>query len=459
MRRIYVFLSTLMFVVGLNAQQDALLEKFEATAAYDLSDKQAYAVDIKNVGTSVEDCQAKAEIQALFAITFLDITKSNKARGSFKLAQMTVFEGPKKADFINFFNGKLKTQGGGAIIKSEINVNFPPIKKEKKKYETVTTVHVNKMMLRSLLEQGKMIESAAEIVTGLGYKPTVFIVPGDLWMEQAGWMKDGQTDYLAVSSDDLAKISQKIEARFKDVFVVKTLKQAVDNIKVRDAQSNNRSKYGKQVETDNQSLSRSAQADIWLKINYDKPKNTGINNVIELSLKAEDPYNDGASVAITDVHTIRTVGNDPTAIRDAAVNSACDEFESSVLSFFKERETKGLLGRLSFISVNPDVDFKLNTVNYNGQEATLEEVLPVLIESKILGQAQPAGIANETEMPYIITIPTKTKNLAGKVVAYNFQTFAADIIKEIKKLGGNFDCVTEQLGVGDVQILFTQKKQ
>ena len=469
MKRNFILITLVFCVFGLiSFGQDMTTphweENYQFEALMDLKDGGSVAVDITNQGRDINECINKARSQAIYTIIFKGYGKTAKASASTPLAEMS-----KYSQNMDFFKNYLASNTGGLafVSKATTNTSKPGKKIKKKLIETTTTVFVLKSKLREDLEKQGFIESAADIVANLGGKPSLLIVPDDGWMEAIGFMKEidnqglkeKRPDYIGASSDkQLNQIQSFIEARFGDVFDIKNLKAIVDGMANLDARDNMRSKYGTKVESDFDVFARSASADLWLKVNLTKNKIAGgTEQQYSLTFTALDPYTK-SNVITTEPVTLKTAGDNFSSLLENAINSSCDNFRPRVINYFLEREKNGLNGVINFISANEEVDFKMTTGNFGGRDYPLERVLPGMIKKLTKKPAAPIGAGNETNMSFGVTIPTKSEDpFSGEMMPYRFNDFALDVINEIKKTG-DFTIITEQVGVGEITILFIEEQ-
>ena len=78
------------------------LEKdYSVVATFDHASNEIFVVNVENIGTSEEDCNAKAKIQALYHVIFNNVAQTKRAKGSRKLATDEEYTA-KERDFINF---------------------------------------------------------------------------------------------------------------------------------------------------------------------------------------------------------------------------------------------------------------------------------------------------------------------------------------------------------------------
>lgn len=457
----------LLITIGLKAQSQTLPWDENGVTylpGLDQIGGKNIVVIVKNRGSSVDNCNLKAKQQALFQLIFLGISVgANGYSGSQKIADMSDYK-QKKTEFDSYITNDAVKYISDASVYSKYPVN----KIDKKTYEVYTLVTIQKLDLIKDLTGRKLVRSAADIVSSLGYKPSILIVPSDEWMTRKSFFKVVQSDVgklkiynyedAIVELKEFKQISTKIKARYDDVFDIKELSSLMQNIATDKATNNMQNLKTQESELD--LIARVVNANLWIKIDLVKESvNNGTQTQYSVSCNGIDPYT-GSSVINGDVHPLITNGDNFSDLINGVVVKAMDELSPRIFDYFLKRETSGINGSIEFkfsqeladqgISFNSDIEIEGDT--YDMGEVITSMINKFSIERKLDG-ATDAYIRK-----YDVHIPTKVEDkLSGKVVSNDFEKFSKKVKQQIEKEYG-YKAQVISAGLGKVTVIFIEKK-
>jgi hypothetical protein len=332
-------------------------ESYEFQALSDQADGGSVAIDITNRGADIDDCIRKAKSQALFTIIFKSIPKTNNASGSTSLTDMSNY----KQNEDNYIKYLTSNTGGLAHINSfKTNLSKPGYKIDKKTIQSTTTVYILKTKLKEDLQQLGYVISAAKIAEQMGITPTILIVPSEMWMKQAGYAKSEMTDmgevwsydYQNAISDPKMVLFGSIEGFLKPTlqkngFRILTLNDIMTQLTK--ANFENKNRKDKTQEDPLDILARTAQADIWLKVNLVQEGLSGGKELqYQLTLSGTDPLLMESKINGTP-QTIKTAENNLLKLVETTVNASIDNLLPEITSFFVKRDIEGLSGKVEFL--------------------------------------------------------------------------------------------------------------
>ena len=332
-------------------------ESYEFQALSDQADGGSVAIDITNRGADIDDCIRKAKSQALFTIIFKSIPKTNNASGSTSLTDMSNY----KQNEDNYIKYLTSNTGGLAHINSfKTNLSKPGYKIDKKTIQSTTTVYILKTKLKEDLQQLGYVISAAKIAEQMGITPTILIVPSEMWMKQAGYAKSEMTDmgevwsydYQNAISDPKMVLFGSIEGFLKPTlqkngFRILTLNDIMTQLTK--ANFENKNRKDKTQEDPLDILARTAQADIWLKVNLVQEGLSGGKELqYQLTLSGTDPLLMESKINGTP-QTIKTAENNLLKLVETTVNASIDNLLPEITSFFVKIDKEGLSGKVEFL--------------------------------------------------------------------------------------------------------------
>ncbi len=439
-------------------------ETYQFEPLADQKDGGSVSVDITNEGKDIKDCQQKARSQALYTIIFKGYPKTNNASATSKLAEMSVYQ-QNKDFFINYLTQN--SAGLNWVNKFEQNFSKPGGKLDKKTIRTTTTVYINKAELRADLEKNGMIQSAKSIAESLGITPSIMIVPSNQWMKSAEFTKEvesnigttTQYNYREAIDDKKMVLFRSIEGFLDPTFQglgfrVQNITSVLNNISKENLANSLRSTGIQEDPMD--LLAKTANADLWFHV--DLVEEELVRNEkfqYQIKINAIDPLL-GESVVAGKPQTISTSGGNKLALIETTVNAVIDDMIPRVIEYFKERDEKGLQGKMIFmmgdgVSVNFD-----DEINIDGDEYAFADVIDAMVSKNAINSSPDGN--SPTRRAYNVMIPTKTQNkLSGKVEPYNYEKFARKVKSEVQKVGG-LKAIVESHGLGKVYVIFTEEK-
>lgn len=442
-------------------------EDYQFEALLDQADGGSVSIDITNTGADINECIKKARSQALFTIIFKGYPKTNNASASTALADMANYN-----QNVDFYKNYLTSNTGGLahVNKYNTNTSKPAGKVDKKTIKSTTTVYILKTKLREDLQALGYIKSAAKIAEQMGITPTILIVPSEMWMKQAGYAKSEMTDmgevwsydYQNAISDPKMAIFGSIEGFLKPTlqkngFRILTLNDIMAQLSKANFENKNRKDKAQEDPLD--ILARTAQADIWLKVNLVQEKLSGGKELqYQLTLNGTDPLLMESKINGTP-QTIKTAEDNLLKLVETTVNASLDNILPEITSFFVNRDKDGLPGKVEFlISENLSLTFD-DDLTIEGEAYPFAEIVDAMVSNKAT-KYNPSGQQTGAMRTYDVVIPSKTENkLSGKVEMNSYEKFARKVSSELKsKLKDqNLATIIENKGLGRVVVVFTTK--
>jgi len=293
-------------------------------------------------------------------------------------------------------------------------------------------------------------------------KPTIMVVPSDVWCNQNGFMTtyDNQgteekvPDYKrAIQSDPtlLQVISQLNGMMAEKGFPLKNLENVLKSLEKESAENAMRmsSKTGGGVRISPiDQLKMVAKADIWMQITY-TVNGRGMKS-IQFNLQGLDAY--------TDKQVATAVGNgEPSTasipeLLEEAVNAHLDNFCSSLMTHFDDMFANGREVILR-IKVWDDWGEDLETENYGDDE------LGIIIEDWVSDNTK-NGVNNLTDATENMMLFEQCRIpmfyiRKEKERAYDVRRFGTDLMKYLKELG--IESKRENDGLGKVTLFIGHK--
>jgi len=464
-----IFISFLLTTLSGFAQSATLPweEEYQFEALLDQTDGGSVSVDITNTGTDINECIKKAKSQAIFTIIFKGYPKTNNASASSALTDMSNYN-----QNVDFYKNYLTSNTGGLahINKFNTNTSKPAGKVDKKTIKSTTTVYILKTKLKEDLQNLGYIKSAAKIADQMGITPTILIVPSEMWMKQAGYAKSEMTDmgqvwsydYQNAISDPKMAIFGSIEGFLKPTlqkngFRILTLNDIMTQLTK--ANFENKSRKDKAQEDPLDILARTAQADIWLKVNLVQENLSGGKEVqYQLTLNGTDPLIMESKIN-GQPQTIKSAENNILRQIETTVNASIDNLLPEITAFFVDRDKNGLPGKVEFlISEKLSITFD-DDLTIEGEAYPFAEIVDAMVSNKAT-KYNPSGQQTGAMRSYDVVIPSKMENkLSGKVEMNSYEKFARKVSTELKtKLKDqNLATIIENKGLGRVVVVFTTK--
>jgi hypothetical protein len=422
---------------------------------YQQGAKGTVSLTVYTRGRDMDELAQKAKQVALFHTIFMGIPGDGANIPALFAMHPEGISGYQ--DDVEWWTSFLTGAGMRYITSVKIDNKRPGGKFEKKVIEGNHVLSINVKGLLDALKNENKIK-----VVDLGFKPAIFIIPGDQWMRTNGFVeiKDEQGvdveifDYKnAITHNDISsvmKACQNIYGGPSGAFEIKDMKANLDAIKMAEAKNNARNDESKESALD--IFGRVLQADLWLKINLKESKNANGYN-FEVTMEGIDPYT--ANVALPGYPVTKTSKiNDPDRARLNAVEGAASEFKAQIMKHFKNVKEKGIQGTVTFeISEEVDANFD-SDIEFEDEELEFNEVLDILTR-KFAEQREATGSPTSTSRSYKVTIPLLFKNRYDEMEKNNFEQYSRKIKKAVKKLG--FKCKSEPEGMGKVNIRLTEE--
>lgn len=294
-------------------------------------------------------------------------------------------------------------------------------------------------------------------------KPTLMVVPSDVWCNQNGYITEydnqGTTvkvpDYQqALQNDmDLKLAISKINALMADRgFPLKDLEQQIKLINQQTAEMNiTTSKSGNQMaETPTDRLWRTAKADIVLELTWDL-STQGPKHTLSFILEGKDSYTGKSIGAATGVSTPSFSAELP-ALLEEAVLAHIDNFNNSLQAYFDDLFANGREVALDIrVFEDNEKGIDLET-EYNGME--LSEIIDNwMAVNTVQGRFSKLG-ASEYYISYEqVRIPLY--NAAG--VAMDTESFARQLRKVLQKEPYNIPVKLLNRGLGRTILVLGEK--
>ncbi|MFZ9700921.1 MAG: DUF6175 family protein [Flavobacteriales bacterium] len=450
-------LAALSATTALNAQNEPWFETdpFKAVELWGDTKGDYIKVDVTCSAPTVPEALLEARKLALYTYIFVGFDAAVT-----KLAESSVYEQDKDF-FIAFINEEGK---GLRYAEGKINTSKPggEVKIEKKKMMKITTSVTLKIAeIRKDLESQGKIKSMADLRETLG-EITVVVRPNDEWLKRLGGYSEEDNQGTPAIKRDYSKLSlnkdynhilQSIRVNLGDGF-------KIEDINTQLANNNNevmRDKLSDDVdlqESAEDMLARTLQADIYLELNFtEESVDGGTAKQMTISFTGIDAYSNSSSDMPGRSVTKRIVGDNKTALMDAALKEASNDFQAKALKFLVKREEKGLAGKIIF-KVDAGVDLNFSSkINVGGDKMTFSELIDEAAE-ELASKASPFGQQTSTRREYDVTIPSKTKNRKGKEVSNSFEKLASKIETYVTEELKDLQAVVKTVGKGKVVVVF-----
>lgn len=311
-----------------------------------------------------------------------------------------------------------------------------------------------------------LLLSALIVATGAfaqAKKPTLMVVPSDVWCNQNGYITEYDNqgtivkvpDYQqALQSDmDLKLAISKINALMADRgFPLKDLEQQIKLINQQTAEMNiTTSKSGNQMaESPTDRLWRTAKADIILELTWNL-STQGPKHTLSFILEGKDSYTGKSIGAATGVSTPSFSAELP-ALLEEAVLAHIDNFNNSLQAYFDDLFANGREVALDIrVFENNEKGIDLET-EYNGLE--LSEIIDNwMAANTVQGRFTKLG-ASENYISYEqVRIPLY--NAAG--VAMDTEAFARQLRKVLQKEPYNIPVKLLNRGLGRTILVLGEK--
>ena len=290
-------------------------------------------------------------------------------------------------------------------------------------------------------------------------KPTIMIVPSDVWCNQNGFMQEFNNQGTVVKVPDYKKAMQsdptliQVIAQINGMmaergFPLKNLEGALKTLEAEAADDNMRSSSttgGGVSSSPTDMLKQVAKADIWMQITYNVNKK-GPKSSIQFTLQGLDAYTD-KQVATATGNGEPSSGSTPELMQEAVL-AHLDNFNSTLMTYFEDMFVNGR-EVVCRIKVWDDWGENLETEEYGDDE------LGILIEDW-MSELTVNGVFNlttstENQMFFEqVRIPLFATDAKGKEKAYDVRALGIDLRNKLKTVG--LEAKAENDGLGKVTL-------
>ncbi|MDA0764962.1 MAG: DUF6175 family protein [Proteobacteria bacterium] len=295
-------------------------------------------------------------------------------------------------------------------------------------------------------------------------KPTIMIVPSDVWCNQNGFMQEFNNQGTVVKVPDYKKAMQsdptliQVIAQINGMmaergFPLKNLESALKTLEAEAADDNMRSSSttgGGVSSSPTDKLKQVAKADIWMQITYNVNKK-GPKSSIQFTLQGLDAYTD-KQVATATGNGEPSSGSTPELMQEAVL-AHLDNFNSTLMTYFEDMFVNGR-EVVCRIKVWDDWGENLETEEYGDDE------LGILIEDW-MSELTVNGVFNLTTSTENIMlfeqvrIPLFATDAKGKEKAYDVRALGKDLRNKLKTVG--VEAKAENDGLGKVTLWIGHK--
>lgn len=309
----------------------------------------------------------------------------------------------------------------------------------------------------------------ALIVLGQAKKPTLMVVPSDIWCVQNGYVAGTDDsgrqipDYqkaLQNSSEMRALISTMGGIMAGREFPMKSLEAELKKLSQDDvmigamAMDKGDMRFIKESNVDK--LLKSAKADIIVDIAFEVK--SGMRTQATFNVQALDTYTSKIISGNTGASTSSSSASLDLLLKES-VESYIDQFTSDLQSHFDDLFANGREVRVAMMRWEDSyVDFE-TYFDYNGQEAELADIIEVwMAEKTVEGRySVEQRTANMLRFEQV-RIPLYSKNIAGREVAIDASSWLRPLSVELRK--EQYGSIPTQImtkGLGEVWLIIGQK--
>ena len=295
-------------------------------------------------------------------------------------------------------------------------------------------------------------------------KPTIMIVPSDVWCNQNGFMQEFNNQGTIVRIPDYKKAVQsdptllQVIAQINGMmgergFPLKNLESALKTLEKQAADDNMRmsSKTGGGVSSSpTDELKKVAKADIWMQITYNVNKK-GPKSSIQFTLQGLDAYTD-KQVATATGNGEPSSGSTPELMQEAVL-AHLDNFNSTLMSYFDDMFINGREVVVR-VKVWDDWGEDLETEDYGDDELgiSIEDWMSDLTVNGVFNLTD----ATENMMLFEqVRIPLFYVNSKGRERAYDVRRLGKDLRDKLKEIG--LEAKAENEGLGSVTLWIGHK--
>ncbi len=308
----------------------------------------------------------------------------------------------------------------------------------------------------------------AAMVFGQAKKPTIMVVPSDIWCVQNGYTAgvDGNgreiPDYqkaMQNSSEMRAVITAMGGIMAGRDFPMKSLEAELKKLGGDDAllsamaMDQGDMRFIKESNVDK--LLRSAKADIIVDVAFEVK--SGMRTQTVFNVQALDAYTSKIISGNTGASTASGASID--LLLAESVESYIDQFTSDLQSHIDDLFTHGREVRVAMMRWEDcNVDFE-TYFDYNGMEAELADIIEVWIAEKTVEGRYSTEQRSANMLRFEqVRIPLYATNIAGREVAIDAASWLRPLSAELRKeTYGSIPCQIVTKGLGEVWLIMGQK--
>lgn len=340
------------------------------------------------------------------------------------------------------------------------------IKVGRKEYKIGVVVSVNIDALRKQLEADGIIKALSE---GLNKKPTIMVVPADVWCNEKGFMLEFDNQGTKVKLPDYEKALQEDKDLYGVIskigelmadrgYPLVDMKAMLDKIKNDNAKNNmNMSEYGSGIaESPIDILNRTAKADIILEISWTVTEQ-GPKKQITFVMKGKDAFTSKQITAASGTGDPSFTAVVPLLLEEAVI-SYMDKFNIGLMNHFEDIIENGREGAL-VVQVWADAMYNLETeYDLKGKTAELKTIInrfwmPRNTVNKVYKQDEASANVQKFSQ---VRIPLEGDDGWGGKVDMDFSMFGENLARFLKD---EFDIVAkvQPRGLGEVYLILGSK--
>lgn len=463
MKKILVVLAAALFILPAVAQKGDVLpweEENYSVVPFQQGQKGTLMLEVENHGVDVPTCQSNAKVQALYKVLFIGYNGAN----NIPAAPAICLDGKQTYnEKIDFFKDYIKPNND-FISDVKPNPKKPVSKVSKKEVVANFIVSINIDGLRKDLEAQGIIKKMADFAI----KPSVLIVPSDVWMKDNGYIRQIDQHGQKVTAKDYpgAVIDKKIAEALKAVentyggpdgaFEIKSLSGSLDEIMNQESRAAMSNDFTQENPLD--IMARVANADLWVLVDFNEaPLDNGTKMQYRIQLQAYDP---ATSTIVFSGENIdkTTVGDDKYNLMKSAMTGSAEAFRPQLFSYFTKRVSEGMRGSVSFkLSEDVDINF-LSMIDYKGKEYAFYKVLYSFLNKNSMPKSlKEDGQQTDTYRKWVLNIPVEVMDeLTEEVIPNSFGNLTDLIRTQIRDLG--YDVKYTTVGIGNVEVLIIPKE-
>ncbi|MGB0977219.1 MAG: DUF6175 family protein [Prolixibacteraceae bacterium] len=300
---------------------------------------------------------------------------------------------------------------------------------------------------------------SATTIFGQAKKPSIMVVPSDDWCNAHGYImrfyNEGEIIRIPnysralVENSDLNSVISKIgEMMAERDFPLVDLKSQLDKIAKDKARTNMKGVNKSPIDV----LNETAKADIIMKVFW-KVNTMGPKKSIEFRLQGVDSYTLQQRAAASGTGDPSFTAEESVLLKEAVL-SHIDQFNSQLMTYFEDIQTKGREGALNVL-VDENCENDLNTTyTLKGREASLKDIINRFwmprntVEGRFKMDENSENVLKFSQ----VRIPLFGDDGWGGQMAYDFETWGGNL-KQFLKSELNIECDIQTKGLGEVELI------